>query len=56
MGSFSGAVKIGDVNDFITPAQACVLNLDGSKAEGTKVQPFNDLVDSMLAFCSFASA
>lgn len=30
MANFSGAVKIGDLNDFITPAQACVLNLDGS--------------------------
>ena len=56
MGSFSGAVKIGDVNDFITPAQACVLNLDGSKADGSKVQPLNDLRESMLAFCSFATA
>jgi hypothetical protein len=30
MANFSGAVKIGDLNDFIAPSQACVLNLDGS--------------------------
>ena len=28
---FSGAVKIGDVNDFIAPSQACVVALDGNK-------------------------
>jgi hypothetical protein len=30
MANFSGAVKIGDLNDFIAPSQACVLKLDGS--------------------------
>ncbi|KAI3438965.1 hypothetical protein D9Q98_001379 [Chlorella vulgaris] len=28
---FSGAVKIGDLHDFISPAQACVVNLEGGK-------------------------
>ena len=28
---FSGAVKIGDVNDFIAPSQACVVSLEGGK-------------------------
>jgi hypothetical protein len=28
---FSGAVKIGDLDDFISPAQACVVNLEGGK-------------------------
>ncbi len=28
---FSGAVKIGDLNDFIAPSQACVVALNGSK-------------------------
>ena len=28
---FSGAVKIGDLNDFIAPSQACVVSLDGGK-------------------------
>ena len=31
MANFSGAVRIGDVSDFIAPTQACVVNLDGSK-------------------------
>lgn len=25
--AFSGAVKLGDLNDFIAPSQACVINL-----------------------------
>ena len=25
--AFSGAVKLGDLNDFIAPSQACVVNL-----------------------------
>jgi hypothetical protein len=29
--AFSGAVKIGDLNDFIAPSQACVVNLEGGK-------------------------
>ena len=28
---FSGAVKIGDLNDFIAPSQACVVSLEGGK-------------------------
>ena len=39
MAKFSGAVRIGDVNDFITPAQACVLNLEDVKAPQSKVLP-----------------
>lgn len=31
MAQFSGAVKIGDLNDFIAPSQACVVSLQGSK-------------------------
>jgi hypothetical protein len=27
MAAFSGAVKIGDLNDFIAPSQACVVAL-----------------------------
>eukprot|EP00892_Ulva_mutabilis_P006092 jgi/Ulvmu1/3855/UM018_0074.1 len=37
MANFSGAIKIGDVNDFISPSQACVLNLDGSLDAKSKV-------------------
>jgi hypothetical protein len=33
MAQFSGVVKISDVNDFIAPSQACVLNLDGSNGK-----------------------
>lgn len=29
--AFSGAVKIGDLNDFIAPSQACVVSLEGGK-------------------------
>ncbi|KAL4424954.1 hypothetical protein ABPG77_009683 [Micractinium sp. CCAP 211/92] len=31
--AFSGAVKIGDLNDFIAPSQACVVSLQGGKLE-----------------------
>ena len=31
MAQFSGAVKLADLNDFIAPSQACVVNFNGSK-------------------------
>ena len=34
---FSGAVKIGDLNDFIAPSQACVVSLEGGKFAGAPV-------------------
>lgn len=34
MAQFSGAVKIGDLNDFIAPAQACIVNVDGTPKTG----------------------
>jgi len=34
MAAFSGAVKIGDLNDFIAPSQACVVSLEGGKLAG----------------------
>lgn len=41
--AFSGAVRIGDLNDFIAPSQACVVSLQGSKvslsAEDAQVGP-----------------
>lgn len=37
MANFSGAIKIGDVNDFIAPSDACVLNFDGSLDAKSKV-------------------
>ena len=52
MANFSGAVRIGDVNDFIAPSQACVLNLDGSVAEQPKVRRYrscDELVDVQTA-------
>jgi len=33
MASFSGAIRIGDLNDFIAPSQACVVSLNGNKLE-----------------------
>ena len=32
MGAFSGVIKLSDINDFIAPSQACVVNLQGQKA------------------------
>lgn len=31
MAQFSGAVKLADLNDFIAPSQACVVNISGKK-------------------------
>lgn len=31
MSGWSGAVKIGDLSDFIAPSQACVVSLEGTK-------------------------
>jgi hypothetical protein len=35
---FSGVVKLGDLNDFIAPSQACIVNLNGGKIQ----QPSSD--------------
>ena len=40
MAQFSGAVRIGDVSDFIAPTQACVVNLDGSQKAAAPVRVF----------------
>ena len=37
MAQFSGAVKLADLNDFIAPSQACVVNVDGSKKATLKL-------------------
>jgi hypothetical protein len=42
MAQFSGAVKLADLNDFITPSQACVVNIHGKKEGGVKLD-FDDL-------------
>ncbi len=39
MGHFSGVVKLTDLNDFITPAQACVVSLSGKKTVAASVAP-----------------
>lgn len=31
MAGFSGAVKLGDLNDFINPSQSCVVALSGER-------------------------
>ena len=31
MSGFSGAVKLGDLNDFINPSQNCVVALTGAR-------------------------
>lgn len=33
MAQFSGAVRIGDLNDFIAPSQACVVSLQGKRLD-----------------------
>jgi hypothetical protein len=33
---FSAALRIGDLNDFIAPSQACIVSLKGIKANPTK--------------------
>ena len=37
MAQFSGAVKLADLNDFIAPSQACVVDVDGSKKATLKL-------------------
>ena len=39
MGSFSGILKLSDLNDFIGPSQACVVNLQGSKLREQDTAP-----------------
>ena len=31
MTQFSGTVKLGDLNDFINPSQACIVALEGAR-------------------------
>lgn len=33
---FSATLRIGDLNDFIAPSQACIVSLKGLKATTTK--------------------
>lgn len=33
---FSTAVKLGDLNDFIAPSQACVVNISGKPVQQTQ--------------------
>lgn len=33
---FSATLRIGDLNDFIAPSQACIVSLKGLKATATK--------------------
>ena len=33
---FSAALRIGDLNDFIAPSQACIVSLKGLKANANK--------------------
>lgn len=37
MAQFSGAVKLADLNDFIAPSQACVVNINGKKEGALQV-------------------
>ena len=49
MSNFSGAIKLGDLSDFIAPSQACVVKLDGSKV----VLGTADLGEVSLPRCCF---
>lgn len=43
---FSATLRIGDLNDFIAPSQACIVSLKGLKATTTKP----DKVEVFLRF------
>ena len=47
MSSFSGAVKLADLNDFIAPSQACVVNL-----KDLKEKPIPQDVEVTISLCS----
>ena len=40
MAGFSGAVRLADLNDFIAPSQACVVNLEDLKKGSGLSQDF----------------
>ncbi|BDA43699.1 Cytosolic iron-sulfur assembly component 3 [Coccomyxa sp. Obi] len=44
MAQFSGAVKLADLNDFIAPSQACVVNINGRK-EGAIQLDSNEFIN-----------
>jgi hypothetical protein len=44
MASFSGAIRIGDLNDFIAPSQACVVSLNGNKLETKDEQEVSRII------------
>jgi hypothetical protein len=55
MAAFSTAVKLGDLNDFIAPAQACVVSLQGqkpaTKAEEALLKVMLSLIFEFLTLC-----
>lgn len=50
MAKFSGAVTVTDLNDFIAPSQACVVNLDGGKLQNASETFVSLWVRCCLAF------
>ena len=54
--AFSGAIKLGDLNDFIAPSQACVVNLKGQETAKIQAAPAEvgvGLCKPSWACCSF---
>ena len=49
----SGAVKLGDLNDFINPAQACVVALSG--AFESEAYPHSRMAGGILSFMCHTS-
>ncbi len=57
MAQFSGAVKLADLNDFIAPSQACVVNVDGSKKAALKLDSSDfDIRPEVCKACWLPSA
>lgn len=52
---FSGAVKLGDLNDFIAPSQACVVKLNGGKVEQLSADAHTKVIMRFFWVCAYGS-
>ena len=52
MAQFSGAVKLADLNDFIAPSQACVVNINGSKDGALQIDNKPEVRHGIVAYTS----
>lgn len=53
---FSATLRIGDLNDFIAPSQACIVSLKGLTAAAATKQERAEVADLLrfLCFCFFS--